>query len=85
MHDGNVCEKCSKYEIASPHKLFTICTYFLHKKAAGEPSPLLRYFYSSAKISAAFVSGLTLGITFAILPSSSIIKVVRATPKLVLP
>jgi len=42
-------------------------------------------FYSCDKISAALVSGFTLGIIFSILPFSSIIKVVRTTPIEVFP
>ena len=41
--------------------------------------------YRNSNISCALVSGLTFGITFSIIPFSSMMKVVRTTPKLTLP
>lgn len=42
-------------------------------------------YFNSLRISSALVSGLTFGIIFSMLPFSSIMKVVRTTPKLTLP
>lgn len=44
-----------------------------------------RIYFRYSRISAALVSGLTLGMTFSMMPSSSITYVVLTTPKVTLP
>ena len=53
--------------------------------AVGYPVPHYALSLRYAKISAALVSGFTLGMTFSMTPLSSITKVERTTPMLTLP